>query len=369
MIVKVTKADIVSALKKLQAAVVSNPTAPIYGAVCVCAREGGNLLMRATDTNIHIECGCAVQEVVEGGEVCIPARMLTTICEKMPDGTISIRTEDAVVKVESGKVRYRVPAVSGEFPQVQVPEDREVSFTAKAAMVRDILRKAVRDVSRDNSRMALTGVLMEVSGGKLLAVGTDGKAMSIVRGEAQYEGAQAQAVLPSRAVNELVRLIGGDGDIEVVVSGGAAFFQFDGMLFRTTIMEQGYPNFRQVVPSMDGRVAIHANRDEFVSCVERVAIMSSADNSHVVINIGDNAISVRSPDTQFGTAVDEFAVKHSGKTCTVALSHERLISHLKNVDAEDVSIIVDEDAAGTTPLIVRDRTSGYFGLIMPIRQM
>lgn len=367
MKIKVQKSAICAALKKVQAAVPANPANPMHLNVMIVA-DGGSISLGGTDAKIYISssCMCSVQET---GGICVNAKMLQSIAERMLDGEISIETipSKEFISVANGRNRYRIPFISTEnFPRLPDVKDSRVAFTIQCSALRDVFRRSIHDVSRED-KAVLAGMLLRLRDGKVYAVGTDGKSMSISQSEIRNSCRDTQIIIPSRVVNELIRLVGNEGDMDVTLGDRSAMFSFAGTQLWTTVVDGVYPNYERVIPGEAGRVRIEVNVQDMISCIERVSVLADADNSHIVLMFESNSIIIRSAESQFGNAEDELSVKYSGVPMAVAISHQRLLAQLKSVSGETAFIDLDEKQPGLKPVMVHDCNGMYLGIIMPIR--
>jgi len=58
---------------------------------------------------------------------------------------------------------------------------------------------------------------------------------------------EIEFIVPTKAVNELQRLLGEDGEVTIRVSGSQAGFDMGRSLLVTELIEGNYPNYRQVI--------------------------------------------------------------------------------------------------------------------------
>ena len=77
------------------------------------------------------------------------------------------------------------------------------------------------------------------------------------------KGAEAELILPTKAVNELLRLLGDKGDVKLSVGENQIIINFDGTTLCSKLIEGTYPNFRQVIPYH--LVEPHGHRSETTS--------------------------------------------------------------------------------------------------------
>ena len=84
---------------------------------------------------------------------------------------------------------------------------------------------------------------------KLTMVATDGRRLALVENEMEFpKNAEKDIVLPSKAVAELQRSLCGEGEASIMVQKSQICFRLDNVMIYSKLMEDAYPNYRQVIP-------------------------------------------------------------------------------------------------------------------------
>ncbi len=375
MKIRIEKSRLVDAMRRLQPVVGGANALQVVRCICVETAEEG-AVMRATDLDIGLvhPCVCAVDEP---GGACINAKSLAAIASRLPDGEpVVVETDgDETVEIRGGTARFRINCFRvDDFPKPLPPAASAPRVEICASSLRAILARAARCVSRDPTRRSITGVCLSVRDGVAQAVATDGVALAAAQCDAASASASegfAETILPARAVNEAVRLLDRvDGDVGLVLEAHSAVHVDlgGGASFRTKVLDEMYPNWRAVVPTPNGRVAVAVDADALAAAVERVSIVCATDScSSVALRFAGNALTVTGGAEGSGLAKDEIAVKYSGDDCGLRVSYERLLAQLRSVSPGDVRLVFDLLPANVerTPLLLS--AAGYTGVLMPVR--
>ncbi len=93
------------------------------------------------------------------------------------------------------------------LPAIDVP-----LHEIESASLLDTVQRVSRAASRDESRPVLTGILVRFEGSKLTMAATDSYRMAVKETELSAAGPELEAIIPARALDELGRDRGGDGD-------------------------------------------------------------------------------------------------------------------------------------------------------------
>lgn len=150
-------------------AAANRSTHAILGAVLLEAdAEAGSLTVSATDMEVSARVRSKAP-VQEGGKAAIPARTLTAITRSLPAGEATLQSTKEGATLTSAKGSYSLRVHNAEeFPAIPAfpsedaeGEHRDARFTVPAKTLSGMVEKVLPCVSKDTSRPALTGALLE----------------------------------------------------------------------------------------------------------------------------------------------------------------------------------------------------------------
>jgi DNA polymerase-3 subunit beta len=240
------KDELVQGLTLVGRAVSSRTAIQILSGILLEA-AGDELRLAATDMELSLRA--AVPATVEGdGAVVLPGRTLVDIARLLPGDEVTIehRAAESVVHVGSGSASYTLHTYNAEdFPRL--PELTETFAVDREALLETIGRVA-RAASRDEARPVLTGVLVQFAGDRLVMAATDSYRLAVKETALSSAAPELEAIVPSRALQELSR-IPGDGDqIAVGVQENQVLFSVGGVWLTTRRIDGQFPNYRQLLP-------------------------------------------------------------------------------------------------------------------------
>jgi DNA polymerase-3 subunit beta len=249
-----------------------------------------------------------------------------------------------------------------EFPEDSFPEDyRELTLSCEQVV--SSLRKISYATSEDDVRPALSGVLFSIRDGVLTTVATDGRRMALVErpinGDSSVDG---DTVIPMKAVNELVKSLGTEGDLQVYFSENKAIFKTSHTVFSTLLVDGNYPNFRLVIPQAFNFSAT-IPRLEFIASLERVSLVLSESNLSIKVFFDSTSALLKSSSSEVGVAEDCLGIDFNGEPMEITFNPKFLIGPLKNLDCDNLIIQIND--AGSPVAISGDE--GFLYIIMPMR--
>jgi DNA polymerase-3 subunit beta len=135
----------------------------------------------------------------------------------------------------------------------------------------------------------------------------------------------------------------------------------------TRLIEGPYPNYEQVIPKDNDRVAV-ADKVALSSALKRMSVIAS-DQTHRIrlsFNSGMLKFSVQTPD--LGEAQDELPIRYTGDQLDIGFNASYLLEILRYIPTDEVKLTfkAPERAATIEPEGWKDPAS-YMCLVMPLR--
>ena len=362
MKINVSKMDLINGLKKVSSATGTKSTIAVLSNILVTAKNGV-LTLKGADTDLSIKTDITAEIEVEGVTT-IPAKKFNEIVAKLPEGNISISSdENFQCSINAAKCSFKIIGMNpNEFPDEKFSEENRV-ITLSRDLVVSSLRKISYAASDDNARPVLNGVLFSIREGVLTTVATDGRRMALVEkvidGDESLDG---DTVIPMKAVNELIKSLGGEGDVKIYFSENKTVFVTDKTVFSTHLVDGNYPNFRFVIPQAFNFSAT-IPRTDFIAALERVSLVLSESNLSIKVFFDKKSGLLQSSSTEVGKAEDTVQIDFNGEPMEITFNPKFLIGPLKNLDCDNLIIQIND--AGSPVALSGDE--GFLYVIMPMR--
>jgi len=359
-----SKSELVQGLTLVGRAVSSRTAIQILSGILLEA-DGDALRLAATDMELSLRA--AVPAQVEGdGAVVLPGRTLVDIARLLPgeEVTIEHRAAESVVHVGSGSASYTLHTYNAEdFPRLPELSETETFAVDREALLETIGRVA-RAASRDEARPVLTGVLVQFAGDKLVMAATDSYRLAVKETPLSSAAPELEAIVPSRALQELSRIPGdGDGDeIAVGVQENQVLFSVGGVWLTTRRIDGQFPNYRQLLPeTFEHELTI--SRAELLDVVRRAAVMIQRATP-LQLRFADGEVTVVARTHEVGESKESMPLAYSGEPLEIGFNAEFLREGLESVEGDDVKMKL---ISPLRPAILTDEAGDFTYLIMPIR--
>jgi DNA polymerase-3 subunit beta len=334
---------------------------------------GDRLTLTGTDLDLTISVEAEVNGSADG-IVVAPGRLVTDIVRALEPGAVSVEADDEDLRIASGRSQFSVRThPAGDFPRLPVPTGETVTLPVQG--LADALRQVVRAASTEDSRPILTGVLMAAEEGGLRLVSTDSYRLA-VRDLAGLGvlAADQKVLVPSRALNELGRLLAGAGDTVALRLGqhdatfSASWIPSGRRAIRTGVVgsrarsltrliEGEFPNYRQLIPSAYPN-KLTVGREPFLDAVRRVKLLAREPTTPVRIALRPDGIQLAVITADWGTATEDVDAKYEGNPAY-------LIDGIDAMTGDEV-VLSTLDALKPATLTPTEGDD-YLYLLMPVR--
>ena len=325
--------------------------------------SGEKLDLAATDMELSLRTSLEAQIEAEGSVV-VPGRLLLELARLLPGEEVSIehKLEEAAVEVRSGSATYRLHTYNAEdfprLPDAAAADRHEVD----REMLLETVARVSRSASRDESRPVLTGVLMRFEHGKLVMAATDSYRLSVKETATEGSVPELEAIVPARALGELVRIAQAGEGIELGVHENQVVFSTGDALLTTRRIDGQFPNYRQLVPdAFDHELTLP--RDELLDVVRRVAVMAQR-NSPLRLRFAEGELTVSAQTQDVGEARESLPVSFAGESLEIGFNAEFLRDGVESVGGEQLRLKL---ISPLRPAVLQGEDDDFLYLIMPIR--
>ena len=209
----------------------------------------------------------------------------------------------------------------------------------------------------------LNVILFSLTENKLTLVATDGRRLALFESELEFpKSNERDFILPTKAVTELQRLLGEDGDVLISSSNNLVSFELNGSQLVSKLVEGNYPNYRQVIPG-EAKERIALERESLLNCVRRVALLSSDKTSSLRLSFTKNNLDITATTPEVGEAKESMSVNYRGRDIAIAFNPEFLMDPLRNLPNDEVYLeLIDEMSPGVLKI-----QTPFLYVIMPMR--
>ncbi len=232
-------------------AVSPRSTLPVLANILIATDEG-RLRLSATNLELGITAWIPAK-VEEEGSTTVPARTFADLVNALPGDQVVLNLDSATqtMNIRSGASNNDIKGIDAdEFPPLTTP-DMDGAIQLNVADFKEMVQRVAFAASSDEARPVLMGVLMEVSGDKIVMVSADGFRLSVAKATLSSPVEKPfNAIIPARALSELARISGEEDVISMIVpeGRGQVVFRVKDAELVSQLIEGTFPDYEQIIP-------------------------------------------------------------------------------------------------------------------------
>ncbi|MFZ5968722.1 MAG: DNA polymerase III subunit beta [Bacillota bacterium] len=348
----------------VQKAVSPKTTLPILKGILLetCEQQ---LKLVGTDLEIGIE-NYIDAKIISQGSVVISSRLLGDIVRKLPDADVEIEVDDqnnVVIRCESSEFTLMgQPAV--EFPELPEVEE-ENHYEVQQDLLKNMIRQTVFAAAIDEARPILTGVLMEIENGMVNMVALDGYRLALRQGNIKTSNSN-KAVIPSKTLNELYRIISDEGisNVDIFFTDKHVLFHMDDTRIISRLLEGEFINYKQIIPK-EHRSCVKVDTRKILDSIERASLLAKEGKNNLIkFSIKDDKMVITS-NAEIGKVYEEVPIILEGDDIEIGFNSKYLLDVLKIIDSEEIYL---NFTTSVSPCIIKPTDHQNFTyLILPVR--
>jgi DNA polymerase III subunit beta len=378
MEIRITKKSLVSALARTSTIADRKSSMQILSNVLIDAADKDHVRISATDLNLFAT-GVFPAEVVDEGSITVPAKTMYDVVRNIPEGFVTVQTEDEQIRISSGRSQFQLLIMPAEdFPMI--PDLSSVQFfEMNTRLLKQMIEQTSFSISSDETRSHLNGGLFQGDGKNLRMVTTDGHRLSKVEFRVEDSGFyNFSMVIPNKAIVEIRRLVeDGEGSISIGIKDGSVFLRrmvdLDStdnqeplvaeQVLVSKLIEEEFPPYEQVIPKSNDRTLI-ISRVPLLEALKRVTVVSEEKTLGVRFDLSEGVLEIDTNNPSVGQGSEQVDVSYDGDPVTIGFNARYFIDILSVLHDDEVKL---ELSGSLDPVVVKDPNDLFIGVVMPMR--
>ena len=362
----VTSKDVIlEPLQQIGGVVERRQTLPILANILVNA---SNDLLTMTATDLEVEMKTKVTASCDGElDFTLHARKLIDICRALPDGAgIEIDIEGERTTIRSGKSRFTLGTLPARDYPVIEPTASSHRFSLTESVLKRLIEKTHFAMAQQDVRYYLNGMLLEILGGKIKTVATDGHRLALSEADCDLESSiDVQVIIPRKAILELSRLLSDSEErVDVDISSNHIRLSMGDTVFTSKLIDGKFPDYQRVVPSNCTKEVI-AQKEELRQALQRTSILSNEKYRGIRFQFSSGVLELLAHNPEQEEAQEEMEIDYDGEELVIGFNVGYLIEVLNVLESEKVSLSLSD--ADSSCLIQDVKTDSSRYVIMPMR--
>ena len=321
------------------------------------------VILRATNGSIDvvrvIRCGAE-----ECGSVLLDGKKLAAIFAVLPSGVTEIAAEAgksaATIKTK-GKGKFTLAVTNGELPARPEIGDGGFAVTMSASDLKAALGTVKYAIATDQTRMILTGVLLEIYAGKMNVVALDGYRLALSQKPCELYGDETRVVVPGESLPAITAVLDGAGEVRLESDGKQLRVLTENGQTTTGLLVGDYLDYRKTIPR-DYKGSIRFLSRDMMGAMKRSAAIGAVD----LVKVGlTDAMAIVESNMEGNAFYEEVPCQHSGDDMSTAYNVKYFMEALNATDADELQLDI---ISPVSPGVIR-RTDGEkeLHLLLPVR--
>lgn len=359
---KVNKKDISKHISIAQKAISNRTTMSILEGIKIVAKD--NILeLTATDNETAIITKLP-SIVEEEGSIVVNSRLFGEIIKKLSDEIVNIEVKDYKMNIKCNNSEFNIQCQNAEeYPSL--PTIGEVkNLKIRTVDFKEAIRKTSFAVSIDETRAALTGVLMDINKSIINFVALDGFRMALKTIVVDTD-IENKSIIPAKNCNDLIKIIEDDLE-EINIELGQNIIKFDigDTVFFANLLGSEFFQYSGLIKD-NYKINSTVNKNEFQNSLERASLLAKEDRANLVkLSISENSIIITS-NSEIGNSEEIVNAQTTGEDLSIAFNSNYIIAGLKNIESEEIVLSFTDSV---NPTIIREKDDKtYIYLVLPVR--
>jgi DNA polymerase III, beta subunit len=321
--------------------------------------EGNNLTVTASDSETTLKTVIAIEDVSEGGEITVPAKLLTDTLKELPTQPIEFATDESknIVNIIWASGSAQIPYKSSEdYPVLQeLSEPTKILINGK--VLSDGISNTLYATSDDYLRPAMNGVFFDITTESINIVASNAHILVDFERLDIKGDKNISFSLPKKTANILKGILAkaSEETVEISFDKKYAYFKMESSLIVSRLIEGNFPNYKVVIPKGNTNI-LTIGRVDLLNAIKRVAVCSNQATSQIILKLSYNQLSISAQDPDFSISAHEtMTCDYSGDPMEIAVKANFFIDILGNLPYEQIAIKL-KDSSKPMLIVPLDQT-------------
>lgn len=370
------KEEFLNGIKVVEKITAQKGTQPVLSNILIETVSNDRVRFCATDLNLSISHKVKAQ-VTKEGKITLSAKRLGEITTKLDNKpiTLSLNPDNNIVTISCGKAKFELIGISAnEFPRVfdeEILEENEKSFEINKNTLIKGVKQVVFSAALHESASVLSGVCFNIDSNTLEIVATDGNRLTRASKEINSKDDSAIFIVPSRTLQELIRIssIIEDEKVTIRLEKAKIRFDFEDVVFQSKLINGTYPKYQQLIPTNNDKI-VYIDREELIGVIERVCVMVNERTNIIKFSFNQNSLELSTDSPDAGSGKDFIDVDSNFDEIIIAFNYKYVLDSLKNMDTKKVKIEIATSLSATLFKPSNEdetKDDSYVCLIMPVQ--
>lgn len=320
-------------------------------------------------TNLEVELIGRVSldsnNVVETGQIAVPAHKLMDICRLLPEKAILELSYDGTqLVIKSGRSRFGLSILPAQdFPEIE-EYTGFTEFLIPQNQLKKLVEKTSFSMADQDVRYFLNGLQIQVHHDGISSAAADGHRLAFGSLLTPIGVEPIHAIVPRKGVIELLRLLDDSEDkVSLALSARHLRVVTQGYTFTSKLIDSGFVNYHELTPKSCDKSFI-IRREELKQGVNRISVLSNEKVHGICFQLSPNTLKILASNMVQEYGEEEFNIDYQNDSMEITFSASYLLDILSAIRSEFVEL---KFASGEQGFFVKEPNQEAFSyIVMPI---
>lgn len=364
---KVDRNEFLKNLEIVSSIVPVKPVLTIISNIMIDVKKD-KLMLFSTDFEIslfsEVECSSSGD-----GIFVLNAKTLVDLIRRLPDGEINFNYQNDNVTIKTKTGEYRIPTLKKEEYVEIIRIEKERLFPVDSLPLKSAIDNTIFATSKDTVKVAITGVLFEMSKKSLTMVATDSHRLALnTIGEFFEDNVSGNIIVPPKVLQIIRDLLDEKEQLYMGFDDKKIMFKVGKIEMWAKLIDGTYPDYKRVIPYDNNKIMI-VNKNELLTALNAVNVFVNVNTKLVKFEISKNRLVILAYQNQQGEGKEELEVKYNDEEpINIGFNINYLMEILKRVESENVKFKMKGEMFA---VLIENEESKIgeesFYIIMPLR--
>jgi len=367
----VSSTELLARLLSVSRVISSKNTIPILDNFLFVLKDG-YLSITASDLETSLKSGMAIENVIEEGEITIPAKLLVDSLKEFPDQPLEFKTNEtsSIIEITWANGNSKLPCtLSDDYPNIAELSGDRTEISILSSVLLEGINRTLYATAEEELRPVMNGVFFDIENEGTTLVASDAHKLVCYTRHDIKSAQKSSFILPKKPSSILKNILSKvDQEVTIRFDIKNAYFEFESFVLVCRLVEGNYPAYRSVIPKNNQNKLI-INRQDFLNSTRRVAVCSNQASSQVKLKLSYNQLVISAQDLDFSISAHErLSCQYEGDSMEIGFKSTFLIEILNNLPYTDISLELADPtrAALILPSGQTDPNEDILALIMPM---
>lgn len=367
---KVSKRIFYNALQVVSRAVSANSPLPSLSGIKIEVNDD-HIILTGSDSDISIQKTLSNEDedlnlvVKEKGSIVIEAKYIIEIVRKIDADEINFEIIDgSLTKISGLSAEYKINGMkSADYPSIDFSKPGQ-QFTINADVLMKVISQTSFATSDKETRPVLTGVNFKCKDKVLECVATD--SYRLARKYVEIDGDNNfNITIPAKSLNEIVKSIDKDSEVNVCVSDKKVQFWIGNTLVQTRLIDGSYPETDRLVPAEFLHEMVVDSRD-ILNAIDRASFIKNEGISIVKLSADTNEVVISSKSQEVGSSTEKLnVISYTGAPIEISFSGRYVFEAIRTLATTTIKI---QFSGEMKPFIITNiEDDSVLQLVLPVR--